>query len=159
MRKLLVLAAALTAALAVSASAAAGTLTFTSPFSLETQTPLVDANGNGEIEPGDTFRISGVLLNTVPQFGQPAGALVGSWVADAAFGSDGLIRVRGLFTYPRLGRILAHGVFDPMVGAPTGLDARGLSGRIDGFGTLDVADSVDSSIYTFTFPWEPDPIR
>jgi hypothetical protein len=65
-----------------------------------------------------------------------------------------------LFTYPRFGRILAGGAIDPATTEPQQrFHARGFSGSINTFGTLDVIDTLDSSIFTFTFPWEHDPIR
>jgi hypothetical protein len=157
-RRFLVLTAALVAALAVSATAQAATVTFTSPFSSETETLVGDGNGNGVIDPGDTLRISGELLNPVAQFGRSAGALVGAWMAEVTFISERLAQVRGFFTYPRLGRIVVGGSFDPM-GSPSGLYARSLSGTIDGQGTLDVVDTADASLFVFTFPWERFPFR
>ena len=113
MRLRIALLAALVLAVAMPAGAGASLV----PSSIEVYTlgetqQFVDANRSGQLDPGDYQILRSELANTVPQFGRPAGALVGGFSARLSFVSDSLIRVRASFGLPG-GIILVSGSFDP----------------------------------------------
>jgi hypothetical protein len=135
-RKFIVFAAAVLSVLALAAGANAATYSFTSADETEIPTP------NG-------FAVSGSLVNSVPQFGLPAGATVGRFAAELSFLSASSVSVTGVYLVPN-GRIIIGGTFNPDLGLTQPFTARSL-GTLRGSGTLSVIDDGIGGPSTYVF--------
>ena len=136
---------------AAAAAAPPSVLTFTL-YGLEPRQSLaVDANGNGEIDPGDALSIRGPLSNT-QRF------VVGDWRARVEFADQTNATVRAAFRF-RGGELRVRGQFDPSAGAPPALNVYlGLGSFAGATGTLAVANLINGNVFTFTLnrgPWQP----
>jgi hypothetical protein len=150
--------AILASVLALSSASAAlgavpGSRTFTVLGTESSQTLLIDRNGNGQVDPGDAFVITGPLTDAF-------GSVIGDWRANLFFVRPHTGYARALFRFWG-GGLLVRGTFDPEAGPPPFLEVYGGFGSFRGTaGSVSVSDTqTGGSAFTFTIrpaaPWHP----